>query len=114
MGIKTFKPTSAARRFYSVSDFVEITKSEPERKLLEHQHSTGGRNHHGRITRRFRGGGHKQRYRPLDFRREKIGGPPKVASIEDDPNRTAPNAPLNHPDREKRHIPPPHRPQNRG
>ena len=75
MGIKSFKPTSAARRFYSVSDFVEITKSEPERKLLEHQHSTGGRNHHGRITSRFRGGGHKQRYRLIDFRREKIGAP---------------------------------------
>ena len=73
MGIKSFKPTSAARRFYSVSDFVEITKSEPERSLLEHQHSTGGRNHHGRITSRFRGGGHKQRYRLIDFRRGKIG-----------------------------------------
>ena len=54
MGIKSFKPTSAARRYYSVSDFAEITKSEPERSLLEHQHSTGGRNHHGRITSRFR------------------------------------------------------------
>ena len=55
MGLKSFKPTSAARRYYSVSDFAEITKSEPERSLLEHQTSTGGRNHHGRITSRFRG-----------------------------------------------------------
>ena len=89
MGIKSFKPTSAARRFYSVSDFAEITKTEPERSLLEHQHSTGGRNHHGRITSRFRGGGHKQRYRIIDFRREKIGVPATVAAVEYDPNRTA-------------------------
>ena len=104
MGIKSFKPTSAARRFYSVSDFVEITKSEPERSLLEHQHSTGGRNHHGRITSRFRGGGHKQRYRLIDFRREKIGVPAVVASIEYDPNRTARIALLNYSDGEKRYI----------
>jgi large subunit ribosomal protein L2 len=104
MGIKTFKPTSAARRFYSVSDFAEITKSEPERKLLEHQHSTGGRNHHGRITSRFRGGGHKQRYRIIDFRREKIGIPAAVAAVEYDPNRTARIALLNYVDGEKRYI----------
>src|SRR6266511_3850093 len=104
MGIKSFKPTSAARRYYSVSDFAEITKSEPERKLLEHQHSTGGRNHHGRITSRFRGGGHKQRYRLIDFRREKIGVPARVASIEYDPNRTARIALLNYVDGEKRYI----------
>ena len=104
MGIKSFKPTSAARRYYSVSDFVEITKSEPERKLLEHQTSTGGRNHHGRITSRFRGGGHKQRYRLIDFRRQKIGIPAKVASIEYDPNRSARIALLNYVDGEKRYI----------
>jgi large subunit ribosomal protein L2 len=104
MGIKSFKPTSAARRYYSVSDFVEITKTEPERSLLEHQHSTGGRNHHGRITSRFRGGGHKQRYRLVDFRREKIGIPAKVASIEYDPNRTARIALLSYADGEKRYI----------
>jgi large subunit ribosomal protein L2 len=104
MGIKSFKPTSAARRYYSVSDFAEITKSEPERNLLEHQHSTGGRNHHGRITSRFRGGGHKQRYRIIDFRREKIGVPAVVASIEYDPNRTARIALLNYADGEKRYI----------
>jgi large subunit ribosomal protein L2 len=104
MGIKTFKPTSAARRFYSVSDFAEITKSEPERSLLEHQHRTGGRNHHGRITSRFRGGGHKQRYRIIDFRREKIGVPAKIAAVEYDPNRTARIALLAYADGEKRYI----------
>jgi large subunit ribosomal protein L2 len=104
MGIKSFKPTSAARRYYSVSDFVEITKTEPERSLLEHQTSTGGRNHHGRITSRFRGGGHKQRYRIIDFRREKIGIPATVAAVEYDPNRTARIALLNYADGEKRYI----------
>jgi large subunit ribosomal protein L2 len=104
MGIKSFKPTSAARRYYSVSDFVEITKTEPERSLLEHQHSTGGRNHHGRITSRFRGGGHKQRYRLIDFKRAKIGVPALVASIEYDPNRTARIALLNYADGEKLYI----------
>lgn len=104
MGLKTFKPTSAARRYYSVSDFADITKGEPERKLLEHQTSTGGRNHHGRVTSRFRGGGHKQRYRVLDFRREKIGVPARVAAIEYDPNRTARIALLNYLDGEKRYI----------
>jgi large subunit ribosomal protein L2 len=104
MGIKSFKPTSAARRYYSVSDFAEITKSEPERSLLEHQHSTGGRNHHGRITSRFRGGGHKQRYRIIDFKRAKIGVPALVASIEYDPNRTARIALLNYADGDKLYI----------
>jgi large subunit ribosomal protein L2 len=104
MGIKSFKPTSAARRYYSVSDFAEITKSEPERSLLEHQSSTGGRNHHGRITSRFRGGGHKQRYRLIDFKRAKIGVPALVASIEYDPNRTARIALLNYADGEKLYI----------
>ncbi len=104
MGLKSFKPTSAARRFYTVSDFADITKSEPERSLLEHQHSTGGRNNNGRITSRFRGGGHKQRYRIIDFRREKIGVPARVASVEYDPNRTARIALLNYVDGEKRYI----------
>jgi large subunit ribosomal protein L2 len=104
MGIKSFKPTSAARRYYSVSDFAEITKSEPERSLLEHQHSTGGRNHHGRITSRFRGGGHKQRYRIIDFKRAKIGVPALVGSIEYDPNRTARIALLHYVDGEKLYI----------
>ena len=66
MGIKKYKPTSPARRFYQVSDFSEITKSEPERNLLDKKTSSGGRNNYGRITSRFRGGGHKQRYRIID------------------------------------------------
>lgn len=104
MGIKTFKPTSPARRFYSVSDFTEITKSEPERSLVEKQNSTGGRNNNGRITSRFRGGGHKQRYRIVDFKRDKIGIPATVAAIEYDPNRTARIALLHYADGEKRYI----------
>jgi large subunit ribosomal protein L2 len=104
MGIRTFKPTSPARRYYSVSDFKEITKSEPERSLTEHQTSTGGRNNNGRITTRFRGGGHKQRYRIIDFKRDKIGIPATVASVEYDPNRTARIALLHYADGEKRYI----------
>jgi len=104
MGIKSFKPTSPARRFYSVSDFKEITKSEPERSLVEKQNATGGRNNHGRITSRFRGGGHKQRYRIIDFKRDKIGIPANVAAIEYDPNRTARIALLHYADGEKRYI----------
>jgi large subunit ribosomal protein L2 len=104
MGIKTFKPTSAGRRFYSVSDFKEITKSTPEKKLTDIQTSTGGRNNMGRITSRFRGGGHKQRYRLIDFKRNKIGVPALVAAIEYDPNRTARIALLHYVDGEKRYI----------
>ena len=104
MGIRSYKPTSPARRYYSVSDFKEITKTEPERSLTEHQTSTGGRNNNGRITTRFRGGGHKQRYRIIDFKRDKIGIPAKVASVEYDPNRTARIALLHYADGEKRYI----------
>lgn len=104
MGIKSYKPTSPARRYYSVSDFAEITKSEPERSLIEKQTSTGGRNNMGRITSRFRGGGHKQRYRIIDFKRDKIGIPATVAAIEYDPNRTARIALLTYADGEKRYI----------
>jgi large subunit ribosomal protein L2 len=104
MGIKTYKPTSPARRFYSVSDFKEITKTVPERSLLEKQNRTGGRNNNGRITSRFRGGGHKQRYRLIDFKRDKIGIPAAVAAIEYDPNRTARIALLHYVDGEKRYI----------
>ena len=82
MGTRAFKPTSAGRRFYMVSDFAEITRDEPDKSLLEPSPSTGGRNHYGRITSRFRGGGHKQKYRIIDFRRSKIGVPAKVAHIE--------------------------------
>jgi large subunit ribosomal protein L2 len=104
MGIRSYKPTSPARRYYSVSDFKEITKTEPERSLVEKQTSTGGRNNGGRITSRFRGGGHKQRYRVIDFKRDKIGVPAQVAAIEYDPNRTARIALLHYADGEKRYI----------
>src|SRR5580704_16772393 len=104
MGIRSYKPTSPARRYYSVSDFKEVTRDTPERALTEHQTSSGGRNNNGRITSRFRGGGHKQRYRIIDFKRDKIGIPAKVASIEYDPNRTARIALLHYADGEKRYI----------
>ena len=104
MGIRQFKPTSAGRRFFEVSDFAEITTDEPHRPLLEAKSSTGGRNHYGRITSRFRGGGHKQRYRVIDFKRDKIGVPAKVAEIEYDPNRTARIALLFYADGDKRYI----------
>lgn len=104
MGIKTYKPTSPARRFYTSSDFREITKSKPERALTRGVASTGGRNNYGRITARFRGGGHKRRFRTIDFRREKIGVPARVAAIEYDPNRSARIALLHYFDGEKRYI----------
>lgn len=105
MGIRTFKPRSPARRFYTVSSFEELTVgNQPERRLVEHQTSTGGRNHFGRITVRFRGGGHKQRYRIIDWKRNKIGVPGKVATIEYDPNRSARIALIHYADGEKRYI----------
>lgn len=104
MGIKKYQPTSAARRFYTSSDFQELTGKPPEKSLLEKKTSTGGRNNHGRTTCRFRGGGHKQRYRIIDFRRDKIGVPAKVAAIEYDPNRSARIALLHYADGEKRYI----------
>jgi large subunit ribosomal protein L2 len=103
--MKNYKPTSPGRRGMSGFDFTEITKGkEPERKLLEPSHSTGGRNNNGRITSRFRGGGHKQRYRVIDFKRNKTGVPAKVASIEYDPNRTCRIALLHYADGEKAYI----------
>jgi large subunit ribosomal protein L2 len=104
MGIRSYKPTSPARRYYSVSDFKEITKTEPERALTEHQTSTGGRNNNGRITSRFRGGGHKQRYRLIDWKRKKVGVDAVVASVEYDPNRTARIALIHYADGEKLYI----------
>jgi large subunit ribosomal protein L2 len=104
MGIRAFKPTSAGRRFYTVSDFSEITTDVPLKKLTEGKNATGGRNHYGRITSRFRGGGHKQRYRIVDFKRSKIGIPARVAEIEYDPNRTARIALLHYADGEKTYI----------
>ena len=75
MGLRAFKPTSAGRRFYTVSDFKDLTRDEPEAKLCEPKPSSGGRNHYGRITSRFRGGGHKQAYRVIDFKRTKLDMP---------------------------------------
>lgn len=105
MGIKKYKPTSAARRLMTVSDFADVTKSTPEKKLTEPLKRSGGRNVHGHITRRHQGGGHKRRYRVIDFkRRDKDGVPAKVAGIEYDPNRSANIALLHYADGDKRYI----------
>jgi large subunit ribosomal protein L2 len=104
MGIKTFRPTTPSLRFTAIPTFEEITKSTPERALLEPKHSSGGRNNHGRVTTRFRGGGHKRHYRRIDFKRDKHNIPAKVAAIEYDPNRTARIALLHYADGEKRYI----------
>ncbi len=104
MGLKKHKPTSPAIRFMLTPDFSEITKTEPEKSLLMPLKKTGGRNHYGRTTVRFRGGGHKRRYRLIDFKRDKTGIPAKVMSIEYDPNRSARIALLIYSDGEKRYI----------
>ena len=104
MAIKKLKPTSPGRRFMTVSAFEEITCTTPERSLLEDIRKTAGRNVHGRITTRHRGGGTKRQYRIIDFKRNKDGIPAKVATIEYDPNRTANIALLHYVDGEKRYI----------
>jgi large subunit ribosomal protein L2 len=104
MAVKKRKPTSPGRRFQTVSDFAEITTDKPEKSLIAKKGKTGGRNAYGRITSRHRGGGHKQRYRVIDFRRDKDGIPARVATIEYDPNRNARIALLNYADGEKRYI----------
>jgi large subunit ribosomal protein L2 len=104
MGIKAKKPTSPGRRFQSASTFEEITQKKPERSLLGPIKSTGGRNSAGRMTIRHRGGGHRRRYRLIDFKRNKDGVPARVASIEYDPNRSANIALLHYLDGEKRYI----------
>ncbi|HEY2825099.1 MAG TPA: 50S ribosomal protein L2 [Gemmatimonadales bacterium] len=104
MGVRQFKPTSAGTRFRSVSDFSEITRSTPEPSLLEPARKRGGRNNKGHLTSRHRGGGHKQRYRVIDFKRGKAGIPAKVTEIEYDPNRTSRLALLVYADGEKRYI----------
>ncbi len=104
MAIRKRKPTSPGRRFQTASDFSEITRSQPERSLLVKQSGTGGRNNHGRKTSRHRGGGHKQRYRKIDFTRTKDNVPATVAAIEYDPNRTCRIALLHYHDGEKRYI----------
>jgi len=104
MGIKSFKPYTPSRRFMTVSDFSDITKTEPEKSLIVPKKKTGGRNNFGRITARHRGGGHKRFYRIIDFKRDKHGIPAKVAAIEYDPNRSARIALLHYADGEKRYI----------
>ena len=104
MGIKRYKPTSAGRRFMTVSSFEEITCTKPERSLLEDQRHTAGRNANGRITVRHHGGGNKRKYRIIDFRRNKDGIPATVKTIEYDPNRSANIALLCYADGEKRYI----------
>jgi len=104
MGVKKFKPITPGRRFMTVSTFEEITSSEPERTLLRPLRSRGGRNGQGKLTVRHQGGGHKRRYRLIDFRRDKDGVSARVASIEYDPNRSARIALLHYHDGEKRYI----------
>src|ERR1700727_1903752 len=104
MPLRKRKPTSAGRRFQSVSDFSEVTKTRPEKSLRAPKPSTGGRNSYGRKTARHRGGGHKQQYRLVDFRRIKEGVPAAGAAIEYDPNRNARIALLHYHDGEKRYI----------
>ena len=104
MGIKKYRPTTSTLRFRTGYTFEEITKKSPEESLLKMKHRTGGRNNSGRITCRHKGGGHRRHYRIIDFKRDKIGIPAKVAAIEYDPNRTARIALLHYVDGEKRYI----------
>jgi large subunit ribosomal protein L2 len=104
MAVRKLKPTSPGRRFQTVADFGEITRSRPEKSLTEGLNSKSGRNNHGRITSRRRGGGVKHLYRIIDFKRDKVGVPAVVAHIEYDPNRTARIALLHYADGEKRYI----------
>lgn len=104
MGIRKYNPTSAGRRHGSVLDYTEVTKTKPEKSLLRPLKKTGGRNNHGHITSRRRGGGNKRRYRLIDFKRDKDGVPARVASIEYDPNRTCFIALLHYADGEKRYV----------
>lgn len=104
MALKTFKPTTPSNRFTILPAFEEVTKKRPERSLLEPRSSSGGRNAHGRVTVRHRGGGHKRHYRVIDFKRNKPGIPATVAAIEYDPNRSARIALLHYRDGEKRYI----------
>ena len=104
MGIRKFKPTTDSLRWTVISDFSELTKSRPEKKLLVPLKKSGGRNNRGRVTARHRGGGHKRMIRIIDFKRDKIGMPAKVIAIEYDPNRSARLALLEYTDAEKRYI----------
>ncbi len=104
MGIRKLKPTTPGRRFMTVSDFAEITASKPEKSLTKGKHRSGGRNNSGKMTMRYLGGGHKRRYRVIDFKRDKDGVKAEVLSIEYDPNRSSRIALLKYEDGEKRYI----------
>jgi large subunit ribosomal protein L2 len=104
MPIKQFKPMTAGTRFRATNDFSEITRTGPEKALTEALGKSGGRNHHGRITMRRRGGGHKQKYRIVDFKRDKTGIPARVLAVEYDPNRSANIALVEYADGERRYI----------
>ncbi len=104
MGVKKFNPTSDGTRFKTVSDFAEVTRGRPERKLVQRLLRKGGRNNTGRITVRHHGGGHKRRYRLVDYRRDTLNVPGRVASVEYDPNRSARIALVHYLDGEKRYI----------
>lgn len=108
MALKKFKPTTSSQRFKVISAFEEITSSTPEKKLLSSKKRTGGRNNSGKMTMRYLGGGHKKRFRVIDFKREKEGIPATVKSVEYDPNRSARIALLYYADGEKRYIIAPH------
>src|SRR5919108_719798 len=104
MPLKKYKPTSPGRRFATFADFEEVTRTEPEKSLVEGISKSGGRNSYGRVTSRHRGGGAKRRYRKIDFKRRKDGVPAKVATIEYDPNRTCYIALLHYADGHKSYI----------
>ena len=104
MGIRQFKPVTKGTRFRTVSDFAEITRTTPEKSLLEPIKKSGGRDNHGHIAMRRRGGGHKRQYRVIDFKRNKHGVPATVTTIEYDPNRSARIALVTYADGEKRYI----------
>ena len=104
MPVKKFRPLTPSLRFKTVSSFEEITKNTPEKSLVEPNKKSGGRNNRGRITSRRRGGGHRRQYRRIDFKRDKVGVPAIVHSIEYDPNRSARIALLHYVDGEKRYI----------
>jgi large subunit ribosomal protein L2 len=104
MGVRLFQPTTPGRRGASSNDFAEVTRSSPERSLTEAKRATGGRNNHGRVTSRHRGGGHRRRLRIVDFRRDKDGVPARVETVEYDPGRTCRVALLSYADGERRYI----------
>ncbi len=104
MAVKKFKPVTPSRRFMVISSFEEITRKKPEKSLLDSKKKTGGRNHHGHITSRRRGGGHKRKYRLIDWKRNKLGVPGVVRTVEYDPNRSANIALIHYRDGEKRYI----------